>query len=461
MTGHKADQLRVAGSAGRFFAGDPAALKADVSKLLDTGGDTPGPTPSRPRAVISPHAGYAYSGKLTATALGASAGWNFERIVVLSPAHRHGFEGVALPSQDGYALPGTNLAIDGPARDALVRTGLARVLDAAHDFEHGIETQLPFLAALHPDARVVPLVIGHADVAQVAKAVDFLADDPVETLFVLSSDLSHFLTQDQAVARDQATAQKIETGDHGGLTGEDACGARGIAGYLASLTGRGARALRLGMTSSYATTGDASRVVGYGAWSLHGPGDDMLDKAHRTELLRVARTALERRVTRAETPGIALAEVSPRLLSHAASFVTLEAEGQLRGCIGSLAPRAPLVHDVAENVIRAGFSDPRFAPVGADELQRIRIKVSVLSRPAKIDFTDEPGARAALVPGETGVVLIEGRHRGVFLPQVWDSLTDPEAFLNGLKRKAGLRPDHWSDALELHLFRGEVFGEAA
>ena len=150
----------------------------------------------------------------------------------------------------------------------------------------------------------------------------------------------------------------------------------------------------------------------------------------------------------------------PELQTHAASFVTLEIGGRLRGCIGSLAPRMAVVRDVAENAVKAGLSDPRFAAVTEAELGRIRIKLSVLSRAARADFGSEAEARGLLVPGETGAILVSGRQRGVFLPQVWESLPAPDAFLRGLKRKAGLGEDHWSDAVELHLFRGETFGEA-
>ncbi|MDU8926057.1 AmmeMemoRadiSam system protein A [Alisedimentitalea sp. MJ-SS2] len=457
MTAEVAANLRKSTVAGRFFPADPEALKAEVMRCLREAGRVFSPVPSQPRAVISPHAGYVFSGVLTAAALQMGKGWNVTRIVVLSPAHRHAFDGIALPSQDGYELPGLNLPIDGAGRDVLLKAGLARVLDAAHEAEHGIETQLPFIAALYRDVPVLPLVVGQAGTKIVAQVIDALTEP--KTLFVLSSDLSHFLNQAEAVKQDAVTARKIETGDFASLDGSDACGARGIAGFLASGAGGGTRALRLGMTSSYAATGESSRVVGYGAWSLHRPEDDILDAARRQELLRVAREVLEHRIHRGKPPDLKLESFSPRLQSYAASFVTLEVEGQLRGCIGSLAPHLPLVRDVADNVVKAAFKDPRFKPITEEELENIRIKISVLSRPAPVTFDSEENALSLLIPHETGALLRDGAHRGVFLPQVWDSLPTPEAFLNGLKRKAGLPEDHWSDTLRIETFRGEVFGE--
>ncbi|MEZ5714299.1 MAG: AmmeMemoRadiSam system protein A [Paracoccaceae bacterium] len=410
--------------------------------------------------MISPHAGYGFSGVLTAAALRAGAAWPPARIAILSPAHRHAFAGLAVPSQAGYGFPGFEIAIDGPARDRLVAAGLVQVTDQAHDFEHGIETQLPFLNALYPGVPVLPVVIGQTETAPVAALVDALAAAPGETLFVLSSDLSHFLSRDRALVRDAGTARKIETGDHAALGGQDACGARGIAGYLASRHGAGARVLRLGMSSSFATTGDAARVVGYGAWSLHGPADDILGATERARLLQVARERLELRACNGQAGELPLKGFGPRLLGHGASFVTLERDGRLRGCIGTLSAHQPLVRDVAENAVKAGFSDPRFPPVAVAELAALRLKISVLGRPAPVEAADEAAALAALVPGQSGAILSDGRRRGLFLPQVWDSLPEPRAFLRGLRRKAGVAEDHWSGTTRLELFRAEAFGEA-
>ena len=463
MTG---DDLRRPGVAGSFFPGEGAALEAEVARLLAGAERRSPPLPSPPVAVISPHAGYRFSGALTAAALAARAGAAPRRIAILSPAHRHAFRGIALPSAAGYRLPGDRrIAIDTGARQAALTAGLATLRDAAHEMEHGIETQLPFLAALYPEAQVLPVVIGAAETGAVAALIDLLAGLEGGTFFVLSSDLSHFHTDPDAKRRDAETARKIETGDHAHLEPQDACGARGIAGYLASRTGGGARALRLGMMNSHAAGGDAGRVVGYGAWAFHRPGDAMLGAAERADLLRAARGALVRRTRTGKAAEVTPDGIGPRLSTHAASFVTLETGTpgtgwRLRGCVGSLAAQAPLMRDVAENAVKAGFSDPRFAPLGAEELARLRIKVSVLSRPAPLAFASEEEALAALVPGESGAILSDGRHRGLFLPQVWDSLPEPRAFLRGLRRKAGLAEDHWSGTTRLELFRAEAFGEA-
>ncbi len=442
--------------AGTFYPADATALATYVTQTLAACPRFPSP----PLAVISPHAGYRYSGALTARALASTGAGQPTSVVVLSPSHHHNFEGIALTSAGDFHFPQGAMAVDIEAGTALIDAGLAHVEDAAHDREHGIEVQLPFLKQLHPKASLVPLVIGRASDKEVAAAVDFLAnfrDNP--PLFVLSSDLSHFLTHPDAQAKDASTAKLIETGQAGALTPQHACGSRAISGFFQSAFGQGRRLMRLGMASSYDATGDDARTVGYGAWSIHDGRAEILPQKHCQELLRVARQALEIYLHKGTDPRIDLASFAPELKTHAAAFVTLTQGGRLRGCIGSLMAHAPLVQDVAANAIKAGFNDPRFRPLGSDELPRTDIKIAVLSPARVMSFTNEADLLKQLVPGRDGLILRDGGHRGIFLPMVWDQLTTPEAFFNGLKVKAGLPNTHWSDSLRVERFVTEAFAD--
>ena len=443
--------------AGLFYPGDAAGLEAAVRQNLEQGDGPVPPTP--PRAIISPHAGYQYSGRLAGAAWNTTRGADVRHAVVLSPSHRYGFFGIALPSGSAYAMPGFDLPINDAARGALVAKGLAEVIDAAYAQEHGAETQFPFLHALHPDADVLPLVLGQADDAQVAAVIDLLNEALGHPLFVLSSDLSHFLTEAEARRKDNETTRLIETGEWRALTPTHACGAGGIRGYLASQTGQGARPIRLARATSADVTGDTSRVVGYGAWALHGPEGDAINPSDRRELLKVARAALTMRTRNGRDPEVDLASFSPRLRTYGAAFVTLNKAGHLRGCIGSLRAHQPLVKDVAENAIKAGHGDPRFPPVTADELDSLNLKIAVLGPPAPMHFSSEADLLSQLRPGEDGLILSDQGHRGTFLPMVWDDLPDPAQFWRHLKRKAGLPLDHWSDTLTVQRYKAESFAE--
>jgi len=454
------DEISIRGSAvaGQFFPAEPARLARMVSECL--AGHEAGPT--QPRAVISPHAGYVFSGRLAGAAWVATGAARVTRVVVLAPSHQHFFHGIALPSQDRFAMPGFEVEIDGIARKMLLERGLAHVEDAAHDREHAIETQLPFLHALHPHARLVPLVIGQASKRAVARVIDALAGiDKEPPLFVLSSDLSHFLTEDAARARDAATARLIETGAHEEITGSDACGAAAIRGFMASEHGRGLRVKRLAMATSADVTGDTTSTVGYGAWAFHSPADAILSEEHRAMLLQAGREALRTCLAQRRPPTVETGRFPHPLRGHAASFVTVQKNGALRGCICSIQPRAPLVADVVENSIKAALGDPRFAPLTAEELSQVRLKIAVLSPLLPMPVSNETELISRLVPGRDGLVLCEGNRRGVFLPMVWGTLPEPRDFLAALRQKAGLPRDYWSDTLRIERFCAESFGEAA
>lgn len=137
------------------------------------------------------------------------------------------------------------------------------------------------------------------------------------------------------------------------------------------------------------------------------------------------------------------------LIEWGASFVTLTQDGELRGCIGTVQAHQPLLADIKHNAVCAALNDPRFPPLGRDELAAVRIEVSLLSTPQPFHFTDEPDALAQLSPGVDGIVFEYGHHRSTFLPQVWEELAHPKQFLAALKLKAGLPGDFWAEDVKL------------
>ena len=162
-------------------------------------------------------------------------------------------------------------------------------------------------------------------------------------------------------------------------------------------------------------------------------------------LLAIARNAIEKQFGRSARTVIP----HPALANPAATFVTLTQNGNLRGCIGSLEAHRPLAQDVAENAVAAAFRDPRFAPLGEDELDCTRVEVSLLETPEAMDFKDEADALAQLRPGLDGLILTHGSRRATFLPQVWESLQEPQRFMSQLKLKAGLPAYFWDDDISL------------
>ena len=162
-------------------------------------------------------------------------------------------------------------------------------------------------------------------------------------------------------------------------------------------------------------------------------------------LLRLARAAIGEQLGK---PAAATATAShARLHEPGATFVTLTRQGNLRGCIGSLEAYRPLAQDVRENALAAAFRDPRFSPLAVEEFESISVEVSLLTPAVPLAFRDEAEFMTLLRPGVDGIVFQYGRHRSTFLPQVWESLPEPEQFMQQLKRKAGLPPNFWHEAV--------------
>lgn len=438
--------------AGSFYPARADALGRMVANLL--AGAPPLDVPP-PKALILPHAGYRFSGAVAAAgAVALRPG--VRRVVVLGPSHRFAFRGVALPKAGAVATPLGAVPVDAETVSGLLRQPDVRVEPRAHAAEHSIEVELPFLQHRLAEFSVVPLVVGEIATDRLASILEALWGGD-ETLIVVSTDLTHFLTAEQAARVDLATAQAVERTEGETLTGSEACGHRPLSAFLACAARRGMRLTRLALTHSGTVSGDMARVVGYGAWMAHGAEVARLPPAHRASALRLAGDALRHRARSGRTAGVALQGFPAPLQSVGATFVTLTRGGRLRGCIGSLKAVRPLAEDIAANAAKAGFEDPRFRPVAEAELADAEVEVAILSRPAPLVFRDEADLLAQLRPGLDGLILQQGPRRGTFLPKVWESLPEPGAFLEALKAKAGLPRGHWSGEMTAWRYVAESF----
>ncbi|MGD8617690.1 MAG: AmmeMemoRadiSam system protein A [Gammaproteobacteria bacterium] len=193
---------------------------------------------------------------------------------------------------------------------------------------------------------------------------------------------------------------------------------------------------------------------------MSSTANETCSAGERAGLLQVALASIESGLVRGSPLQVNPGVYPPALSARRASFVTLKRNGELRGCIGSLAPVCSLVEDVAHNAFAAAFRDPRFPPLAAAELEELEIEISVLGPTEPVEFESEAELLGMLRPGIDGLVLQDGRHRGTFLPVVWESLPKPADFLVHLKQKAGLPGDYWSDTLEIERYTTESFGAA-
>ena len=251
--------------AGMFYPDDRQSLHTLVSDLLD-GAPAGGPSP---KAIIAPHAGYIYSGPVAASVYRrlTAARERIRRVVLVGPSHRVAFRGIAIPSVTAFATPLGEIPLDRSALDELATLPFVHRLDQPHALEHSLEVQLPFLQEVLADFALAPLVVGDAEPAQVAAALELLWGGD-ETLIVISSDLSHYHDYATAQRMDQATSHAIETLRPDEIAYEDACGRLPVSGLLLAARRHGLKAETVDLRNSGDTAGPRDRVVGYGAYAL-------------------------------------------------------------------------------------------------------------------------------------------------------------------------------------------------
>jgi AmmeMemoRadiSam system protein B len=259
--------VRAPAVAGMFYPDHPANLRRDLEQML---GEEPALSEAAaPKAIIVPHAGYAYSGPVAASVYRrlVNARSSIIRVVLLGPAHRVYVKGMALPDVTGFATPLGKIPLDREAMETISSLPGVTWSNAAHAYEHSLEVQLPFLQMVLDDFRLVPVVVGYCDADLVAGVIDTLWGGP-ETLVVISSDLSHFLPYNRAREVDGNTCRRI-LDKASSLSGDEACGAYVINGLMRSQHCQDLVVEAVDLRNSGDTAGDKRRVVGYGAFILH------------------------------------------------------------------------------------------------------------------------------------------------------------------------------------------------
>lgn len=441
--------------AGTFYPDNPQILANAVDQLLQSA-----PAPKMiPKALIAPHAGYAYSGQVAARAynsLGQKVS-GIRKVVLFGPPHRKAVNGIAIPSHQMLSTPLGPVPIDLDAMEKLRKLDFVHEDDSPFEGEHGLEVHLPFLQRTMENFEVIPALVGQTTPEQAAQALEAVwgGDD---TLIVISSDLSHFYNYETAQKLDNAATAAIESLRVDQLKDEQACGRHAVKGLMVEAAKRNLRATAIDIRNSGDTHGNKERVVGYGSYVFE-PAEECSVPAHERDLLlKVARMVILKGEEIGEKPNLQLKNVPRLLMAYRSTFTTITIDGQLRGCYGSFSPTQPLIADVAQYAYHSAFKDPRFKPMTLPEIKQAELSLSILSIPGAFPVKDEQDLLEKVRPGKDGLVMRDGNRQGLFLPSVWESLPTPEEFITGLKRKAGLPEDHWSDTVQIFRYTAEKIG---
>lgn len=454
-----ASTVRQPAAAGSFYPADKDQLAFQVAKFL--AGVPTAEITGEPIALIVPHAGYPFSGQVAAFAYKQLTGRPIDTVILIGASHHLSFNEIAVPDCDYFETPLGRVPVDQEFIARLKKLSDRVVInDKAHEPEHALEVQLPFLQATLKDFKIVPILFGNISLANcqsLAYALNLLIEPG--TLVIASSDWSHYYSYEMAHKLDSCGIGEVMAGDLPGFIrslsegGTEACGAPAIITAVLLAPALGANRVELlKYANSGDVTGDKSNVVGYAAIIFyHQP--TVFSDADKAKLLRIARRTLTAQLSGKKLPQFNLS--SGPLTEDRGVFVTLTENEQLRGCIGYNQPVKPLYQAVQELVVAAALHDARFEPVTKDELQAVKIEISVLSRLSKVKDVNE------IEIGRDGLYIIKGDNSGLLLPQVvaewgWDR----EEFLKQVCIKAGLLEDAWkSKDASLYRFTAEIFHE--
>jgi AmmeMemoRadiSam system protein B/AmmeMemoRadiSam system protein A len=459
-----AQTIRQPETAGAFYPAGSKALTDSLDAYLAEPMKRPAGSDRPIIGMIVPHAGYQFSGRLAAHAYRQLADRDIKTVIVLGPSHRQSYSGAALHSASAWQTPLGTLQVDTALEHSIQKAcPFVHTIDSAFTKEHSIEDQLPFIQKVLGHPKIVPIAMGamqFGEEQQLASALAKLPGLGKEIVIIASSDMSHYLTQSQTVIRDSIAFVDVIQMDPDQLAKDEAakrtefCGEMGVLTLMLTAEQLGGQSVFLGYTNSALITGDTTRVVGYGAFGFIIPEQaSNLTTKEQQELLSVARKTVDTIVLTGKPAYLVVTDSVIRKPQGA--FVTLIKKGQLRGCIGYMLPTQPLAKSVYDAAQQACTSDDRFPPVTSAELKDIRIEVSTLSTMRRIRSLDD------IIPGTTGLYVVNGDKRGVLLPQVAiENKWTRDEFLRQLAIKAGMSPTEMaSPDTKLFGFTAQVFSE--
>lgn len=447
--------IREPAVAGKFYPNSSHTLKEMINKFFN---NTPIIDIPKIRGLISPHAGYIYSGQTAAYGY-KQLNENYETIVIIGPSHHALFKGISIPNVTYYKTP-LGLVKLSPKIEELKKEDIFNNNPYIHQYEHSIEVQLPFLQERLKRFEIIPILTGNVNPEDLADVLLKYIDD--KTLVIASSDLSHYHPYDEARKLDTICTKSIVNLNVERVMKEcEACGKIPILTLMYIAIKLGWKGKLLDYRNSGDTAGDMFRVVGYTSIAFFKSEQDIkLTKEEQNFLLSLARDTLNSYLKNGTIPLVNETMLTENLKKIQGCFVTLNKNGMLRGCIGHIIPKVPLYQCVIQNSISAALFDKRFPSVTYDELPEIDIEISVLTTPKRIEFNTPEELLNKLMPNKDGVVLHYKGRDSTYLPQVWELIPDKIEFLSKLCEKQGSPTDCWQKRdVFIEIYHAFVFKE--
>lgn len=439
-------------ASGRYYPENEETLSSMIDEFFNAVPEQG--IDGRVHGLVAPHAGYVASGLTAAYGFKTLADQDYETVIVIAPSHTTFIQGFSIADVTHYKTP-LGLVELSPKVEGLKKEPLFISMPAAHTKEHSLEVELPFLQKTLKDFKLVPIVAGNIDPAALSKVLEKYVDD--QTLIVASSDLSHYHPYEEANRLDKYCIDAIPSLDFNVMGDCEACGIIPVLTLMYIAQDLGWKGKLLDYRNSGDTLGDKSRVVGYASIAFYEEG---LSEEDKKLLLSLARETLDTYLKDGKKPEVDGSKLGENLKQVQGCFVTLDSDGQLRGCIGHIIPQEELYNCVIDNAVNAAVNDHRFNPVTYEESKGLGIEVSVLTVPKKLSYDSPEDLLNKLRPMVDGVVIKSGWSQSTYLPQVWDAFPNKESFLSSLCMKGGAGSDCWrSTATEVYTYQANVFHE--
>ena len=431
--------IRQPAVAGQFYPDSPDELRATIAGLVSQEA-----VKEEVIGLVSPHAGYIYSGAVAGAVI--SRIMFKDTFVIMGPNHTGMGRPFSIMTQGKWQTPLGEVAIDSElARQILAESSYLEEDSAAHEYEHSIEVQLPFLQYFRPDVKLVPIVLSHAtsdaykEIGRgMARSIRELNR---EVVIMASSDMTHFEPQESAEKKDKQAISAILDLDEDellkrvGRLNISMCGYAPVVSLISAAKELGAKTAELiRYQTSGDTSGDYSRVVGYAGIIIMGK--------EISPLAKLAKEAVETYVRQGKD--YQPPQLTPEMRKRAGVFVSIKKAGRLRGCIGTFEPCCENVaQETVTNAISSATGDPRFPPVAPDELEQLSYSVDVLTQPEPVESKDQLDAK------KYGVIVEAGLRRGLLLPDL-EGVDSVEQQISICRQKAGIESD---EPINLYRFK--------
>jgi MEMO1 family protein len=441
------------------------------------------------KALILPHAGWIYSGKTAYMGI-SKIPKNYKKFILIGPSHRALFSGASLPNYTHYQTPLGELEINLNSKSKLLENDLFQINDS-HKEEHSLEIILPLLQTQLDNFDILPILISSANsykqISEISNQINKIIDN--ETFIIISSDFTHYGSSFDYLPFTKDIENKLKELDLGAIkliqaieptsfldyckqTQITICGRYPIAILLEYLKNKDYASNLITYTTSGKLTNDFTNSVSYAVIGFYKSEEKKLISDNKIQnqeeytdfeknyMLKLARDTLTFFLQTKKLLNIQESKITEKLLKNRACFTTLTINHELRGCVGNLVANNKLYKSIQENIIHAAIHDTRFNPVSIEELKKIKIEISVLTKPKALVYDSTESLLNQLKPHIHGVILENKSRSSTYLPQVWEYFTDKQDFLESLCEKGGMPSDCWKDkSTKIQTYKALIFTE--